>query len=188
MSRHARTKTSAAQGHARGTRSATGHAFTLADEREEHATAVERLLDVAYGPSRHRKTSQRLRKGRPPERGLSLVAFAGGQLVGTIRFWTVSAGGRRALLLGPLAVDPAHWSQGIGGALVEEALKRAAEAGEDAVLLVGDAPYYGRFGFTKELTRELWLPGPVERDRFLALELKPGALQGARGAVRPLTS
>ena len=146
------------------------------------------MLDVAYGESRWRKTSQRLRDGRKPVRGLSLVALDRDGLIGTVRLWRVLAGGRPALLLGPLAVDPAQRKRGIGAALVDEALRRATEAGENAVLLVGDAPYYGRFGFTSDLTRDLWLPGPVERARFLARELKPGALDDASGAVLPLAA
>jgi predicted N-acetyltransferase YhbS len=157
--------------------------ITLAEERIEHAPAVERLLDAAYGEARWRKTSQRLRDGRAPVRGLSLVALDRDGLIGTVRLWRVLAGGCPALLLGPLAVDPAWRKRGIGAALIEETLRRATEAGEDAVLLVGDAPYYGRFGFTSDLTRDLWLPGPVERARFLARELRPGALEGANGAV-----
>jgi predicted N-acetyltransferase YhbS len=85
-------------------------------------------------------------------------------------------------------VDAAWRERGIGAALVEEALRRARAAGEEAVLLVGDEPYYRRFGFRRELTSGLWLPGPVDRERFLALELKPGALGRARGPVLKLAA
>lgn len=159
--------------------------LVLATEDDEHAPAVERLLDVAFGEARWQKTCQRLRDGQSPVSELSIVALAGDALVGTVRLWTVLAGRRRALLLGPLAVDPAWRSCGIGGALMTQAIDRARRAGAPAILLVGDPPYYGRFGFSADLTRELSLPGPVERARFLARELIPGALKGAMGPVVP---
>jgi predicted N-acetyltransferase YhbS len=160
----------------------------LVDERAEHAPAVECLLDAAFGEARWQKTSQLLRDGQAPLPGLSLVALDGEALVGTVRLWPVKAGRCRVLLLGPLAVDPQLHGQGIGAALMDEALRRAQEAGEDAVLLVGDAPYYQRFGFRADATRGLWLPGPVERKRFLARELKPRALAGATGPVLKLAA
>lgn len=158
---------------------------SVTGERLEHAPAVEQLLDVAFGEARWQKTCQRLRVGQDPLADLSLVALASDALVGTVRLWPVLVGRRRALLLGPLAVDPAWRSQGIGGVLMRQAIARAKGAGERSILLVGDAPYYTRFGFRADLTPNMLLPGPVERDRFLALELVPGALTGARGLVRP---
>jgi predicted N-acetyltransferase YhbS len=86
-------------------------------------------------------------------------------------------------MLGPIAIDPSVQSLGLGGKLMREALKRAGNLGHKAVLLVGDAPYYERFGFSADKTGSLWLPGPYERKRFLALELEEGALGGARGLV-----
>ena len=101
-----------------------------------------------------------------------------------MRLWPVSAGPRRpAILLGPLAVDCARQGEGIGAAMMDAALARAAARGHAAVLLVGDAPYYERFGFSSDRTGGLWLPGPYEHARFLARELAPGALAGARGLV-----
>jgi len=155
---------------------------TIRQERPADAAARDGLLDVAYGPVRFTKVSERLREGRRPE--LSLVATDGRRIVGTVRLWPVTAGpGRPALLLGPLAVDPACRNRGIGSALVRRALRDASRLGHGAVLLVGDAPYYGRFGFSHERTAALWLPGPYERHRLLAHELKPGALDGARGLI-----
>lgn len=146
--------------------------------------AREALLDAALGPARTLKTCERLREGRLP--ALALAAERGGRLVGTVRLWNVSAGpGRAALMLGPLAVDGAVRSEGLGGKLMRAALTLAAATGHEAVLLVGDAPYYERFGFSADVTSALWMPGPVERERFLGLELKPDALRGARGLVSP---
>jgi len=157
----------------------------LREERAGDIAAREKLLDAAFGPGRRRKTCERLREGRAPARGLALAAIDGGGLIGTIRLWHVDAGGVPALLLGPLAVAESHRSLGLGGRLVRAALARAAQAGHTAVLLVGDAPYYARFGFERRLTMGLSMPGPVELERFLGLELAAGALDGASGLVRP---
>lgn len=158
---------------------------TIRDELPSDVAQRERLLDACFGPERFEKTCERLREGRRPARGLALVAKDEGELVGTVRLWPVClAGAGRVLLLGPLAVDREAQGRGIGAALVGAALARAAEGGHDAVLLVGDAPYYARFGFSAEHAKGLTLPGPFERDRLLGLELAPGALAGAKGLVR----
>ena len=158
--------------------------LTLRAETAADVDAREALLDAAFGPARLLKTCERLREGRLP--ALALVAVREGALVGTVRLWNVSAGpGRPALMLGPLAVDASARSEGVGGKLMRASLSLAAVTGHEAVLLVGDAPYYERFGFSAELTCGLWMPGPVERERFLGLELTPGALAGARGLVSP---
>jgi predicted N-acetyltransferase YhbS len=160
----------------------------LAAERPEHGPAIERLLDQAFGEARWAKTCQRLRDGQSPEPGLSLVALVGDELVGTVRLWTVRIERRRALMLGPLAVDRAWRRDGVGARLMDAALERADLAGEESVILVGDPAYYRRFGFSPELTRGLILPGSVERGRFLARELRRGALAGAKGPVVKLAA
>lgn len=159
--------------------------LTIDEEAPGEAGAREALLDRAFGAARFAKTSERLREGRLPVLALS-ARDAEGALVGTVRLWAVAAGdGTRALLLGPLAVAPEHRGRGIGSKLMRRALNRAAAAGHGAMLLVGDAPYYARFGFSAALTRDLEMPGPVERHRFLGYELVAGALAGARGLLRP---
>jgi predicted N-acetyltransferase YhbS len=158
--------------------------FVLRGERAADVAAREALLDAALGPARTLKSSERLRSGRLPEEGLALVAEDGqGRLVGTVRLWNVSAGGRPALLLGPLAVDESCRGAGVGAALMRLALARAEAAGHAAVILVGDPEYYARFGFSAEATAGLVMPGPTERRRFLARELAAGALDGAAGRV-----
>ncbi len=160
--------------------------FTLAEETLADVAAREALLDDAFGPARFLKTCQRLRDGSAPAPGLALVATdEDGALIGTLRLWPILAGGRDALLLGPLAVAASSRSLGIGRALIEESLARAVELGHRAVLLVGDAPYYARFGFERRFAERLTMPGPVERARFLGLELVAGALEGMRGRVIP---
>ncbi|MBG0798576.1 N-acetyltransferase [Methylocystis sp. L43] len=160
--------------------------FAICNEAPSDHAAREALLDDAFGPARFLKTCQRLRDGSAPAPGLALVATDSvGALIGTLRLWPVLAGGRAALLLGPLAVAAQARSLGVGGALIRESLARAADFGHRAVLLVGDAPYYARFGFERRFTERLTMPGPVERARFLGLELVDGALSGARGRVVP---
>ncbi|WP_445504647.1 GNAT family N-acetyltransferase [Microvirga sp. G4-2] len=158
--------------------------ITIREESFHDVEAREALLDACFGPARFQKTCERLREGRKPADGLALIIEREGELVGTVRLWHISAGPNRpALMLGPIAVDPALQSLGLGGKLMREALQRASDLGHKAVLLVGDAPYYERFGFSSEKTGSLWLPGPYERNRFLALELEAGYLDGARGLV-----
>src|SRR5262249_37041004 len=142
----------------------------------------EPLVDLGEGPARFTKASERLREGRRAE--LALVAAEGRRIVGTVRLWQVSAGpDRGALLLGPLAVAPDRRRRGIGSTLVHPALREAAPRPPGAVPPVRHAPYYSRFGFSSEKTGALWLPGPYERHRLLGYELKPGALDGARGLI-----
>src|SRR6266700_2199644 len=116
-------------------------------ERASDVTAREALLDACFGDNRHLRTCQRLRDGRVPAEGLALSAVAKGRLVGTVRLWHVSAGGIPALVLGPLAVDPSCRDLGVGAALMSQALAIAKAHGHGAVILLGDAPYYARFGF-----------------------------------------
>ena len=159
--------------------------FAIRAERAVDVAAREALLDASFGEDRHDRTCQRLRDGRAPAAGLALSAVREGTLVGTVRLWHVSAGGRPALVLGPLAVDPACRELGIGAALMQQALAAARARGHAAVILLGDAPYYARFGFTGEKTGALVLPGPFERDRLLAIEFTDGALDGAEGMIVP---
>jgi predicted N-acetyltransferase YhbS len=163
--------------------------FAIRAERASDVAAREALLDACFGLNRHLRTCQRLRDGRAPAEGLAFSAVRQdgekGRLVGTLRLWHVSAGGVPALVLGPLAVDPSCREFGVGAALMRQALAAAEAAGHGAVLLLGDAPYYARFGFSAQKTGELSLPGPFERDRLLALELREGALDGASGMIAP---
>ena len=159
--------------------------FAIRAERASDATAREALLDACFGENRHMRTCQRLRDGRAPAEGLALSAVRKGKLVGTVRLWHVSAGGVPALMLGPLAVDSAHRELGVGAVLMAQALAAARARGHRAVLLLGDAPYYGRFGFSAAKTGALTLPGAFEPERLLALELEEGALDDAWGMIVP---
>ncbi|WEX10380.1 N-acetyltransferase [Chelativorans sp. AA-79] len=182
MSQHAietaRIGDFAAQGDALG--------YSIAPETPADIAAREALLDRAMGAKRRRKTSEKLRRGRLPAEGLAFSARgADGALLGTLRLWDVRLGhaGAPALLLGPLAVEPTLKGAGIGKALMRHAIAEATRLGHRAILLMGDAPYYARFGFSAEKTDRLAMPGPYEKERFLALELAGGALEGAHGAL-----
>ncbi|TCR67477.1 N-acetyltransferase [Bosea sp. BK604] len=157
--------------------------ITIRDEIAADIPARETLLDICLGERRTAKSSERLREGRLPAEGLALIAERDGKLAATVRLWPVEANGVKALLLGPLAVSPELQGEGLGKAMMREAIWRAACHGHGAIILVGDAPYYSRFGFSTEPTRSLAMPGPVERERFLALELRDGALDGAKGVL-----
>lgn len=157
--------------------------FAIRAERASDVAAREALLDASFGEGRHTRTCQRLRDGRAPAEGLAFSAVHEGRVVGTVRLWHVSAGGIPALVLGPLAVDASCRKLGIGAALMNHALAAAKARGHGAVILRGDAGYYARFGFSAQKTGELALPGPFERDRLLAVELRDGALNKAWGMI-----
>ncbi len=156
-------------------------------ESVEDVAQRDALLDLCMGEGWRAKASERLREGRLPSEGLALAAHGpDGRLAGTVRLWDVSAGaGCPALLLGPLAVHPWFRTRGLGGALMRFALDAARQMGHGAVLLVGDAAYYERFGFSTAQTGALWMPGAFDRARLLGLELRAGALAGARGLINP---
>jgi len=147
-------------------------------------TPRDALLDRAMGSRWKAKSSEKLRRGRMPAAGLAFVAKdEDGAVIGTVRLWNVAAGGRPALLLGPLAVDSDVKSAGIGSALMRHAITEARRLGHGAIILVGDPAYYIRFGFSADKTDALAMPGPYERHRLLALELQPAALDGAAGTL-----
>jgi predicted N-acetyltransferase YhbS len=177
--------------------------FTIDHPRAEDGPAIDHLLDLAFGPDRLAKTAYRLRDGVPCARGLSFVARENGRLAASLQFWPVliqpcegsvpdegsapdEAGAPLpALLLGPLAVDPAVRGRGMGIALMRHGLDAATRQGHRAAILVGDLDYYSRVGFEREPAAGLTLPGPVEPARLLGINLVPGALDGVAGAVRP---
>lgn len=155
-------------------------------ERPGDQGQIEHLLDSAFGPGRFAKTAYRLREGVAPIAELSLAAWEDSVLRGSVRFWPIDLGnsGLPALLLGPLAVEPAQRGRGIALRLMELALEKAAALGYCCVLLVGDEPYYARVGFSAQAARNLRMPGPVDQNRLLARELIPGALEGVSGLIQ----
>ncbi len=149
-------------------------------EMPEDAWEVEALYDLCFAPGREALSSYRLRDGVPPVADLCRVARDDlGILAGAIRFWPVQIGASRALLLGPVAVHPTRQGEGLGALLIEDALDRAKDW--DRVMLVGDAPYYGRFGFT--LLQGIEMPPPTNPARVLGRALTEGAWDGIAGRV-----
>lgn len=156
---------------------------SLVPETPADAAVVERLAERAFGPGRFARTAYRLREGVTPAYDLSLIARVATLIVGANRMTPIRLGGRPALLLGPLIVDPAFHGRGVGGAMVRKSCDLAAQAGWTLVFLVGDAPYYERFGFARVPPGRLVMPGPVDPARMLVRELTPGAFEGVAGPV-----
>ncbi len=156
----------------------------IVQETLKDIDAREALLDCVFGEARFAKTCERLREDRLPAKNMAFVVKDAMQLIGTVRLWNITAGPRRpSLLLGPIAIEARYQGQGLGNQLINHAILAATNAGHHSIVLVGDAPYYTRFGFAPSLTEDLWLPGPVDRARFLGLELTEGSLEGATGLV-----
>ncbi len=156
--------------------------YQLCPETDADTAEVETLLDTCFGQGRTALSSYRLRDGVPPVPELCLTLRGDGDaMVAAIRFWPVRVGDRSALLLGPVAVHPTAQGEGLGGLLMRESLSRAAAMGWSRVMLVGDAPYYSRFGFQK--LDDVEMPPPTNPDRVLGLELQPGAWVDIRGKV-----
>lgn len=145
--------------------------------------AIEKLDERAFGPGRFARTAYRLREGVEPDPQLSFVAHVGTLLVGANRMTPITCGGKPALLLGPLTVDPPFRSRGIGEALMQKSMDAARAAGHQLVILVGDEPYYKRIGFKRVPMGRLSLPGPVDPARLLYCELVEGAFEGVSGAI-----
>jgi len=154
-------------------------------ERPEDAAAIGRLEARAFGPGRFARTAYRLREGNPHRLDLGVTASVGSFLVGSVRMSPVRAGASGFLMLGPLAVDPSFEGRGIGTALTNAAIDGARAAGEGLVILVGDAPYYARFGFAPVPPGRLTMPGPVDPARLLWLELAEGFSAGLAGLIGP---
>jgi predicted N-acetyltransferase YhbS len=156
--------------------------FTLAQEKPEDWWEVEALYDLCFAPGREALSSYRLRDGIEPVSGLSITARDESNIVaGAIRYWPVLVGAHPALLLGPVAVHPTHQGEGLGALLIRESLALAVELGWKRVILVGDRPYYVRFGF--EVLASVVMPPPTNPERVLGLALEPGAWEGVHGDV-----
>jgi predicted N-acetyltransferase YhbS len=159
-------------------------AYFLRPFEPHDAPHIEALHEMAFGPGRFARTAFRLREGVPPDPDLSLVAMFGDRFGGSVAMTPIRIGARPALLLGPLAVHPDFGKRGAGRGLVRAALQAARSAGHDAVLLVGDEPYYGPLGFRRVDPAIVTLPGPADPRRVLLAELSPGAFAAAKGMAK----
>jgi predicted N-acetyltransferase YhbS len=158
-------------------------AITYRPEQPANAPRIDALIDRAFGPGRHAKAADRLREGNRVIADLSFTAWDGETLVGSVRLWPVTIGGAPVVFLGPIAVDAQLRKHRIGQTLVERACEAAAKAGWRAVLLVGDAPYFGRVGFDAAPAAGVRMPGPVDQRRVLLKALREGGAEGLTGRV-----
>ena len=150
----------------------------------DDVAAIRDLHARAFGPGRFTRTAYRIREGTGDFSPFCRVCLLDGRLVAAVRFTPIVVGGRSgALLLGPLAVDPAFANRGHGRGLVAQALEDARSAGISLVVLVGDEPYYGKLGFRRIPYGKITLPGPVDPNRLLAAELVLGAFGTYTGIV-----
>ncbi|MDX8465442.1 N-acetyltransferase [Mesorhizobium sp. VK23B] len=152
-------------------------------EAPAHDAEIEAINDEAFGPGRFVLAAYRIRESGGHDRSMSFVAVKDDTVIASVRMTRVAAGAGRAMMLGPLAVRPAFKNLGIGRRLVAIALEAAAKAGAPAVMLVGDEPYYGPLGFKRFPRGQITMPRPVDLDRLLHHEIRPGAVARFVGEV-----
>jgi predicted N-acetyltransferase YhbS len=159
--------------------------LTILPEAAEDAVAIDRLHERTFGPGRYARTAYRIRESAAHKLDLSFIARIGTLLVGSVRLTPICIGDTRALLLGPLTVEPPFREHGIGLRLIERSLAEAKSKGHRLVVLVGDEPYYGKVGFKRIPKGQAQMPGPVDPARLLVAELEEGAFAGVSGMIRP---
>jgi predicted N-acetyltransferase YhbS len=163
----------------------TDLSLTILPETAADAVPIERLHERTFGPGRYAKSAYRLREGGGHRLELSFTARIGTLLVGSVRLSPIRIGEAKALLLGPLTVEPPFRERGIGHALIARALAQARDNAHRLVVLVGDEPYYGKSGFKRIPKGRATMPGPVDPARLLVCELVDGAFEGVSGPIRP---
>ena len=163
----------------------TDLSLTILPETADDAVPIEHLHERTFGPGRYAKSAYRLREGMGHRLDLSFTARIGTLLIGSVWLSPIRIGDTKALLLGPLTVEPAFRERGVGYALIERALAQAKTKSHRLVVLVGDEPYYGKAGFKPIPKGRAIMPGPVDPARLLVGELVEGAFDGVSGAIRP---
>ncbi len=159
--------------------------LTILPETADDALAIERLHERTFGPGRFARSAFRIREGGGHRLELSFTARIGTLLVGSVRLTPICIGDTKALLLGPLTVEPPFRERGVGGTLIERAMKEAKSKGHRLVLLVGDEPFYAKNGFKRIAKGQVQMPGPVDPARLLVAELADGASAGISGMIHP---
>ena len=155
----------------------------LVAEKPADRAVIDAFIDDIFGPGRFAKTAERLREGNVPLLDLSFVCWSGAEPIGCVRQWPILIGGAPVVFLGPFAVDEGQRKHGLGAALIRRACEAAIAGGHEAILLVGDLPYFGPLGFEVVPAGRIALPGPVDPRRVLWRALKPGGTDGLNGAV-----
>ena len=159
--------------------------ITISAEKPGDAQAIERLHERTFGPGRFVLSAYRLREHVDHLLELSFTAHIGTLLVGSVRQLPICVGDTKALMLGPLTVEPPFRKHGIGRMLMERSIADARVQGHRLILLVGDAAYYARVGFKPVAKGRMTMPGPVDYSRLLVLELVDGAFEGVSGPIQP---
>src|ERR1700758_3128178 len=168
-----------------GGRAMNDISLSIQPEAPDDAVAIERLPERTFGPGRYAKTAYRLREQVDHIRDLSFTARIGTLLIGSVWLSPIRIGEAKALLLGPVTVEPAFRDRGVGQALIEHALREATGRGHRLVILVGDEAYYEKCGFKRIPRGRAMMPGPVDPARLLVAELSKGAFDGVSGPIRP---
>ncbi|MCF3641647.1 N-acetyltransferase [Rhizobium sp. TRM95111] len=159
------------------------HDLVYLTEDASHDAAIEHINEEAFGPGRHVRAAARIREQGPHDRSLSFICADDGETIASVRMTPVLAGGIKGHLLGPLAVRPSHKNRGIGRELVRIAVEAARRRGSEAVILVGDPPYYGPLGFEKVAYNALAFPGPVDPARVLVVPVAPDTHARLKGPI-----
>ncbi|WP_413709926.1 GNAT family N-acetyltransferase [Rhizobium sp. Rhizsp82] len=159
------------------------HDLVYLTEDASHDAAIELINEEAFGPGRHTRAAARIREQGPHDRSLSFICADDGETIASVRMTPVQAGGVKAHLLGPLAVRPSHKSRGIGRELVRIAVEAAKRRGSEAIILVGDPPYYCQLGFERVAHNALNFPGPVDPARVLVVPVSDDTHQRLKGSI-----
>ena len=159
------------------------HAIVYLTEDASHDAAIDLINEEAFGPGRHVRAAARIREQGPHDRSLSFISTDDGETIASVRMTPVMAGGVKGHLLGPLAVRPSHKNRGIGRELVRIAAEAARRKGSEAVILVGDPPYYGPLGFEKVAWKALDFPGPVDPARVLVMPFADDVHARLKGVI-----
>jgi predicted N-acetyltransferase YhbS len=160
------------------------HDLVYLTEDASHDAAIELINEEAFGPGRHTRAAARIREQGPHDRSLSFICTDDGETIASVRMTPVLAGPIQGHLLGPLAVRPSHKNKGIGRELVRIAVEAARRKGSQAVILVGDPPYYCPLGFEKVAHGALIFPGPVDPARVLVVPFAEGVHAHLKGIIR----
>ncbi len=159
--------------------------LTISRETVNDAQLIERLHARTFGPGRYVLSAYRLREHVDHRLDLSFTARIGTLLVGSVRQLPIRIGETKALMLGPLTVEPPFRSRGVGRKLLDRAIADARASGQKLIVLVGDEPYYSRVGFKMIPKGTVTMPGPVDAKRLLVLELVDGAFDDVAGPIKP---
>jgi predicted N-acetyltransferase YhbS len=159
--------------------------LTILPEIADNAVSIDRLHERTFGPGRFARSAYRIREGVTHILDLSFTARIGTLLVGSVRLSPITIGQSKALLMGPLTIEPPFRERGIGLALMQRSLDEAKKKGHRLVVLVGDEPYYARVGFKRIPKSRVKMPGPVDPARLLFVELAAGAFEGVTGDIKP---